>query len=124
LFQLPPKGKHAGMPRPLRSRLRCTAGAADPGRVDLVTALVRPALPWLTHHRDGELAGAAPLPLRWRHSGRRVPDAYERIPRWARDGMPLRQEGLVMSGDTRAQATTRIEQLDPALEKIVSSSEP
>jgi gluconolactonase len=29
-----------------------------------------------------------------------------------------------MSDDTRAQAPTRIEQLDPALEKIISSSEP
>ena len=29
-----------------------------------------------------------------------------------------------MSGDTRAQAPTQVEQLDPALEKIVSSSKP
>src|SRR6202046_4782455 len=32
--------------------------------------------------------------------------------------------GFVMSGHTRTQASTRIEQLDPALEKIISASEP
>jgi gluconolactonase len=32
--------------------------------------------------------------------------------------------GFVMSGHTRTQAATRIEQLDPTLEKIISASEP
>jgi gluconolactonase len=32
--------------------------------------------------------------------------------------------GFVMSGNARTQASTRIEQLDPALEKIISASEP
>jgi gluconolactonase len=37
--------------------------------------------------------------------------------------MPQKAGGFIMSGDMRAQAPTRIEQLDPALERIISASE-
>src|SRR3984957_9291878 len=36
----------------------------------------------------------------------------------------MKTGGFVMCGHTRTQASTRIEQLDPALEKIISASEP
>jgi len=55
------------------------------------------------------------MPYKFNQSRRhKIPTAKYRVTNWP----------VAMSGDTSAQSTKRIEQLDPALERIISPSEP